>query len=102
MVARIYKPSKTAMQSGQARTKDWVLEHEQASAREIDPLMGWTSSGDTQQQVRLRFETKEEAMAYAERSGLPYAVIEPAEKTNAPTKSYADNFRFGRIGSWTH
>ncbi len=103
MVARIYKPSKTAMQSGQARAKDWVLEHEQASAREIDPLMGWTSSGDTQQQVRLRFETKEEAMAYAERNGLPYAVNEPSEKsTSVSTKSYADNFRFGRIGSWTH
>ena len=101
MVARITKPSKTAMQSGQARTKDWLLEHEQASAREIDPLMGWTSSGDTQQQVRLRFETKEEAIAYAERNGLPYSVTEPTEKT-VSTKSYADNFRFGRIGSWTH
>ena len=101
MVARITKPSKTAMQSGQARSKDWLLEHEQASAREIDPLMGWTSSGDTQQQVRLRFETKEEAIAYAERNGLPYSVTEPTEKT-VSTKSYADNFRFGRIGSWTH
>lgn len=101
MVARITKPSKTAMQSGQARSKDWLLEHEQTSAREIDPLMGWTSSGDTQQQVRLRFETKEEAIAYAERNGLPYSVTEPTEKT-VSTKSYADNFRFGRIGSWTH
>jgi ETC complex I subunit conserved region len=101
MVARIYRPSKTAMQSGQARAKDWVLEHEQTSAREIDPLMGWTSSGDTQQQVRLRFETKEEAIAYAERNGLPHTVTEPTEKT-VSTKSYADNFRFGRIGSWTH
>ena len=102
MVARISKPSKTAMQSGQARTKDWMLEHEQTSAREIDPLMGWTSSGDTQQQIRLRFETKEEAIAYAERNGLPYAVSEPSEKATPPAKSYADNFRFGRIGSWTH
>ena len=101
MVARITKPSKTVMQSGQARSKDWLLEHEQTSAREIDPLMGWTSSGDTQQQVRLRFETKEEAIAYAERNGLPYSVTEPTEKT-VSTKSYADNFRFGRIGSWTH
>ena len=101
MVARITKPSKTVMQSGQARSKDWLLEHEQTSAREIDPLMGWTSSGDTQQQVRLRFETKEEAIAYAERNGLPYSVTEPTEKI-VSTKSYADNFRFGRIGSWTH
>ena len=101
MVARIYKPARTAMQSGKARTKDWLLEHEASSAREIDPLMGWTSSRDTQQQVRLSFETREEAVAYAERNGLPYVVEEPAEKTIS-TKSYADNFRFGRIGSWTH
>ena len=101
MVARIFKPARTAMQSGQARTKDWLLEHEQANAREIDPLMGWTSSRDTQTQVRLRFETKDEAVAYAERNGLPYVVEEPAIKV-ASTKSYADNFRYGRIGSWTH
>jgi hypothetical protein len=101
MVARIYKPARTAMQSGKARTKDWLLEHEAASAREIDPLMGWTSSRDTQTQVRLSFETKEAAMAYAERNGLPYVVEEPTEKT-VSTKSYADNFRYGRIGSWTH
>lgn len=101
MVARIYKPSRTAMQSGKARTKDWVLEHEPAVPREIDPLMGWTSSRDMQQQVRLAFETKEEAIAYCERNGLPYSLSEPTEKS-VPTKSYADNFRFGRIGSWTH
>ena len=101
MVARIYKPARTAMQSGKALTKDWVLEHEATSAREIDSLMGWTSSRDTQSQVRLKFETREDAVAYAERNGLPYFVDEPAEKT-VSTKSYADNFRFGRIGSWTH
>ena len=101
MVARIYKPSKSAMQSGKGRTKDWVLEHEPASAREIDPLMGWTSSLDTQTQVRLQFESKDEAIAHAQRNGLPYTVVEPAEKT-VPTKSYAENFKFGRIGSWTH
>ena len=101
MVARIYKPSRSATQSGKARTKSWVVEHEPAVAREIDPLMGWTSSRDMQQQVRLSFDTKEEAIAYAERNGLPYTVNEPTEKT-VPTKSYADNFRFGRIGSWTH
>ena len=101
MVARIYKPSRSATQSGKARTLDWIIEHEPAVAREIDPLMGWTSSRDMQQQVRLSFQTKEEAIAYAERNGLPYSVIEPTEKT-VPTKSYADNFRFGRIGSWTH
>ena len=101
MVARIYKPARSAMQSGQARTKDWVLEHEQSSAREIDPLMGWTSSRDTQQQIRLTFETQDEAIAYAQRNGLPYTVAEPTEKTT-PIKSYAENFKYGRIGSWTH
>ena len=101
MTARIYKPAKTAMQSGAGRTKEWVLEHEPSAPREVDPLMGWTSSRDMQAQVRLTFATKEEAIAYAERNGIPYRVIEP--KSRKPVqKSYADNFRYGRIGSWTH
>lgn len=101
MTARIYKPAKTAMQSGLARTKDWVLEHEPEIAREIDPLMGWTSSRDTRQQVKLTFDTKEEAVAYAERNGIPYALEEPTPRKMV-RKAYADNFKFGRIGSWTH
>ncbi len=72
MAARIYKPAKTAMQSGPARTKDWVLEYEPEAPREIDPLMGWTSSRDMKSQLRLAFETKEEAIAYAERNGIAY------------------------------
>ena len=101
MTARIFKPAKTAMQSGEARTKEWVLEFEPASPRSADPLMGWTSSSDTQTQVRLEFETKEEAIAYATREGLAYTLAEP--KPRKPIrKSYADNFRFGRIGNWTH
>src|SRR5262245_52279786 len=101
MAARIYKPAKTAMQSGPARPKDWVLEYEQEAPREIDPLMGWTSSRDMRQQLRLTFDTKEEAVAYAERGGIQYRLIEPKPR-KAVRKSYADNFRFGRIGSWTH
>ncbi len=101
MAARIYQPAKTAMQSGVARTKEWVLVHEPAEAREIDPLMGWTSSGDMRAQIRLEFDSREDAVAYAERNGIPYQVIEPA-KRQPVRKSYADNFRFGRIGSWTH
>ena len=101
MTARIYKPAKTAMQSGQARTKDWLIEHEPASAREIDPLMGWTGSTDTDAQVRLAFDTKEEAMAYAERKGIAYVLVEPKPR-KAIRKTYADNFKFGRLGSWTH
>ncbi len=101
MVARIYKPAKTAMQSGLARTKDWVLEDAPQVAREIDPLMGWTSSSDMRQQVQLRFETKEEAIAYAERNGIAFKVHEP-QKRKPVQKSYAENFKFGRIGAWTH
>jgi ETC complex I subunit conserved region len=101
MVARIYKPAKTAMQSGPARTKDWVLEHEIEAPREIDPLMGWTSSRDMKQQLRLSFDSKDEAVAYAERSGIAYRVMEPKPR-KAVRKAYSDNFRFGRIGSWTH
>jgi ETC complex I subunit conserved region len=101
MTARIYKPAKTAMQSGEARTKEWVLEHEPASPRRIDPLMGWTSSADTRQQLRLLFDTKEEAIAYAERNGIAYSLAEPKPRRQV-RKSYADNFKFGRIGTWTH
>jgi hypothetical protein len=101
MVARIYKPSKTAMQSGVARTQDWVLDQGPQARRNIDPLMGWTSSTDMAAQVALSFVTKEDAIAYAERNGLAYVVEEPTTRS-AIKKSYADNFKFGRIGSWTH
>jgi NADH dehydrogenase ubiquinone Fe-S protein 4 len=101
MLARIYKPAKTAMQQGEARTKDWILEFAPASPRELDPLMGWTGSRDMRNQVQLSFDTKEEAVAYAERNGLAYAIMEP--KPRRPVrKSYADNFRFGRSEPWTH
>ena len=101
MAARIYQPAKNAMQSGRGRSKEWVLEHEPARAREIDPLMGWTSSRDTQAQIRLEFATRDEAIAYAERNGLAYTILEPKPRKTVK-KSYADNFRFGRVGSWTH
>ena len=101
MTARIYKPSKSAMQSGFGRTKEWVLEFAPAAARTVDPLMGWTSSTDTASQVKLSFDTQEEAIAYAERNGIPFVVSEPTQR-KAIRKSYSDNFKFGRIGSWTH
>src|SRR5262249_62317064 len=101
MVAYVYKPAQTAMQSGAARTKEWVLVYEPEVPREIDPLMGWTSSGDMKQQVHLSFDTKEEAIAYAERAGIAYRLLEP--KPRRPVrKAYADNFRFGRRGAGTH
>ena len=101
MAARIFRPAKSAMQSGLARTKDWVLEHETVAARTIDPLMGWTSSTDTGAQVYLTFDTLDDAVAYAERNGIAYRVDSPKAR-KAVRKSYSDNFKFGRIGSWTH
>jgi ETC complex I subunit conserved region len=101
MVARIYRPVKTAMQSGQAKSKRWCLDYEPEAPRATEPLMGWTSSSDMLAQVRLYFDEKEAAVAYAEKNGIPYQVIEPQEKTRK-TVSYSDNFKFGRIGTWTH
>ena len=101
MLARIFKPAKNAMQSGKANTKDWVLEFEPASARTSDPLMGWTSSSDMNGQIRLMFETREEAVGYAQRHGIAFQLIEPRE-TKRIIKAYADNFAFGRKIPWTH
>jgi len=101
MQARIYQPAKTAMQSGKALTHQWILEFAPASARTADPLMGWTSSSDTQRQVKLKFETKEEAIAYAEKQGLAYLVEEPTQRS-LQMRAYADNFKFDRVGRWTH
>jgi len=101
MVARIYRPTKTAMQSGTARTKRWVLDYEPASPREVEPLMGWTSSRDMKSQLKLTFATKDEAVAYAKRNRIPYRVQEPRARQQV-RKSYSDNFMFGRVGVWTH
>jgi hypothetical protein len=101
MTARIYKPSKTAMQSGQANTKAWVLDFEPEQPPQVEPLMGWTSSGDMRQQVRLRFASKEEAIAYCERRGIAYQVFD-ATPPKRRTISYSDNFAFNRRDAWTH
>ncbi len=93
--ARIYRPAKTAMQSGRGNTKRWLLEYEQATQRRPDPLMGWISAGDTLNQIRLRFDTVEEAVAFAQKHGLNYAIIEPHQRVFKP-KSYAENFRYDR------
>ncbi|MFZ7091522.1 ETC complex I subunit [Primorskyibacter sp. 2E233] len=103
MRARIYQPSKTAMSSGQGKTKVWLLEFAPASAREVDPLMGWTSSSDTQSQVRLRFDTKEAALAYAKEHGIEAQVFEPNKRRpNVRPRGYAENFAVDRKGAWTH
>jgi hypothetical protein len=101
MRARIFQPPKTAMQSGRAGTDHWVLEFEPASPQRPDPLMGWIGSTDTQQQVKLTFDTREEAVAYAEKQGISYEVELPHQRHVKP-KLYADNFRHGRREMWTH
>lgn len=100
-LARIYVPPRSAMQSGKARTQGWVLEFEPGEKQRLDPLMGWSGSGDTRGQVRLRFDTREAAVAYAEANGIPYEIEEP-KPVHIKPKVYADNFRFGRAENWTH
>jgi len=101
MLARIYRPAKTAMQSGKAKTKDWVLEFEPESAKLPDPLMGWAQSQDMDGQIRLTFETRDEAIAYAQAHVIPFQVLEP-KPVKRVIKAYADNFAFNRKEPWTH
>jgi len=103
MRARIFKPARNAMTSGMAKTRKWVLDFAQSSSREVDPLMGWTSSDDTQSQVRLRFDSKEAALEYAEAHGIEAEVSEPKpRKHNVRPGGYGDNFATNRRGAWTH
>jgi hypothetical protein len=101
-LARIFQPPKSAMQSGRAKAQAWVLEYAPSEAKALDPLTGWYGSGDMRGQVRLRFETRAQAIAYAEAQGIAYE----AEPDSAPAairpKVYADNFRFGRHENWSH
>jgi ETC complex I subunit conserved region len=91
MDARIYQPAKPAPQSGRLKTKFWIVEHEPAARQEPDALIGWVGSGDTENQVILRFPTKEAAIAYCRKNGLTYTVSEPHARAVRP-KSYAENF----------
>ncbi|MBV9509706.1 MAG: ETC complex I subunit [Caulobacteraceae bacterium] len=101
MVARIYRPAKTAMQSGKAKTKDWRLDFEPESARLADPLIGWPQSKDMNGEISLSFETREDAIAYAQKLGIPFRVMEP-KPVKRILKAYADNFAANRKQSWTH
>ncbi len=103
MRARIYQPARNAMQSGQAKTRNWVLEFAPGAARRIDPLMGWTSSDDTQSQVRMNFETREAAEKYARDNGLDFQIID-AHKRKAQIRKggYGENFSTNRRAVWTH
>lgn len=96
MDVRIYQPAKSAMQSGRGKSKQWVLEYPPATPRRNDALMGWVGSEDTQRQVILRFDSRDDAVSYAKDHGLRYRVIEPKARTVKP-KTYADNFRFDKV-----
>lgn len=103
MRARIYQPARNAMQSGTAKTRQWVLEFAPASPREVDPLMGWTSSEDTQTQVRMTFDSREAALDYAKDHGIETTVIDPkTRKPNIRARGYAENFAVDRRSPWTH
>lgn len=103
MTARIYRPAKSAMSSGQAKTREWILEFVNDTGRDVDPLMGWTSSSDTQAQVRMKFPTKEAALDYAKEHGIDAVVTEPkSRKPNIRARGYGENFATDRRGSWTH
>jgi hypothetical protein len=101
MTAKIYKPARSAMQSGPGKTKLWLLEYDPQEPRTVEPLMGWTSTSETRQQVRLWFDTADEAIAFAERNGIDHRLFEPKE-AGPKTLSYSDNFKVSRIGQWTH
>lgn len=103
MRARIYKPARTAMSSGTANTREWVLDFVHEGPRQIDPLTGWTGSRDTQAQVQLRFDTREEAEAYARDKGVDFIVLRPqGRQPNLRAGGYGENFATNRRGSWTH
>lgn len=103
MTARIFMPAKSAMTSGQGNAKDWVLEFADSGPRASDPLMGWAGGGSTQGQVRLAFDTKEEAVAYARKHGIPHVIEEPKpRRANVRPRGYGGNFAHDRRGAWTH
>lgn len=93
--AKIYQPSKTAMQSGRAKTHTWVLEYIPQASMKPESLMGWNSMQDTMQEVRLKFATAEEAITYAKAKQIAYEVIQP-HASHVPPKQYAANFAFNR------
>ncbi|MSP43355.1 MAG: ETC complex I subunit [Alphaproteobacteria bacterium] len=102
MLAKIYQPSKTAMQSGKSNAQDWVMEFESEAAKKIEPLMGWTGASDMRStELRLRFASREAAIDYADAHGITYQIIEP-RRSRRVLKAYSDNFRSDRTAPWTH
>ena len=101
MTARIYRPARTAMQSGKAKSRSWTLEFEPTSPNFQEPLMGWSGSTDMNGQIHLTFDSREEAVEYAQKHGIPFRVQEPQEP-RLVLKAYADNFSPRRKQPWTH
>ncbi len=93
MDVKIFKPSKTAMQSGRGKSDGWILEYESDSSRQAEPLMGWTSSSDTLNQVKLKFDDKDSAIAFAENKGWSYVVLAENKRVIKP-RNYGDNFKY--------
>ena len=101
MTIKIYKPSKTAMQSGHGKTKQWLAEYVSDVSTTKDILMGWTSSSDTRSQIKLFFNTKEQAIEWAKKNNCQFYVEEPQKRKIKP-KAYALNFDINRKEPWTH
>lgn len=101
MLAKIYRPARNAMQSGTAKSREWLLEFDSSTPRTVDPLMGWISNADTNTQVRMTFETRDEAIAFCQRQGIAFQVTEAREPKRV-IKAYADNFASNRKRPWTH
>ena len=101
MTVKIYKPSKTAMQSGQGKTKKWLAEYISDTDIEKDSLMGWNSSSDTNSQIKIFFETKEQAILWAKKNNYQY-FVEEAKIKKIKIKSYASNFDMNKKEPWTH
>ena len=102
MRARIFQRPQTATQSGLAGVGNWVFEFQPTDREVNDPLMGWWGSRNTEGQVRLRFDTKEEAVAFADANGVSYDLELPPPTKPPKPKAYADNFRYNRVENWTH
>ncbi len=105
MRVRIYQPARSAMQSGTAKTHEWLLEAAPLAPKKRDPLMGWSGSKGAMSQVKMRFASKEEAIEYAQSKGLDYDIVEsPARKRkpNIRKLGYAENFVPNRRMPWTH
>lgn len=98
---RIFSQNKSAMQSGRAKVGVWMLEPVHKQASKPSPLMGWSGGGETNRQVNLQFDTKEQAIEYAVKNGIAYELYEPQERIIKP-KAYADNFVYTKLKPWTH